>query len=44
MEVIELPGYTEEEKLRIARDHLVASRSPNHGLTPEHSRRSPTRR
>src|SRR4051812_21570538 len=33
MEVIELPGYTEEEKLRIARDHLVDRQIANHGLT-----------
>ena len=32
MEVLELPGYTEEEKLRIARDHLVARQIANHGL------------
>jgi ATP-dependent Lon protease len=35
MEVLELSGYTEEEKLRIARDHLVARQVTNHGLTPE---------
>jgi len=35
MEVIELPGYTEEEKLRIARDHLVDRQIANHGLTAE---------
>ncbi len=33
MEVLELPGYTEEEKLAIARDHLVAKQVLNHGLT-----------
>jgi ATP-dependent Lon protease len=33
MEVLELPGYTEEEKLAIARDHLVAKQTQNHGLT-----------
>ena len=33
MEVLELPGYTEEEKLAIARDHLVAKQVQNHGLT-----------
>jgi ATP-dependent Lon protease len=32
MEVLELAGYTEEEKLRIARDHLVARQITNHGL------------
>jgi ATP-dependent Lon protease len=32
MEVLELPGYTEPEKRRIARDHLVARQIANHGL------------
>jgi ATP-dependent Lon protease len=35
MEVLELPGYTEEEKLKIAREHLIAKQVKNHGLTPE---------
>jgi len=35
MEVLEVPGYTEEEKLRIARDHLVGRQIVNHGLSPE---------
>lgn len=35
MEVLELSGYTGEEKLRIARDHLVERQIRNHGLTPE---------
>ncbi len=35
MEVLELPGYTEEEKLQIAREHLVEKQVRNHGLTPE---------
>ena len=33
MEVLEIPGYTEAEKLRIATDHLVAKQVTNHGLT-----------
>lgn len=33
MEVLELPGYTEDEKLMIATDHLVGRQVPNHGLT-----------
>ncbi|MBM3778269.1 MAG: endopeptidase La [Acidimicrobiia bacterium] len=35
MEVLEIPGYTEEEKLTIAREHLVAKQVANHGLTAE---------
>ncbi len=35
MEVLELAGYTEEEKLRIAREHLVERQVTNHGLTAE---------
>ena len=32
MEVIELPGYTERDKLAIAREHLVPKQLENHGL------------
>ena len=32
MEVLELPGYTEEEKLQIAREHLLGKQVANHGL------------
>ena len=35
MEVLEIPGYTEEEKLAIAREHLVAKQVQNHGLAPD---------
>jgi ATP-dependent Lon protease len=35
MEVLEIAGYTEEEKLAIARDHLVAKQILNHGLEVE---------
>ncbi len=35
MEVLQIPGYTEEEKLAIARDHLVQKQILNHGLTSE---------
>jgi ATP-dependent Lon protease len=34
MEVLEIPGYTEEEKLAIAREHLLQKQIANHGLTP----------
>jgi ATP-dependent Lon protease len=35
MEVLELAGYTEEEKLAIATDHLVDRQVKNHGLSAE---------
>jgi ATP-dependent Lon protease len=35
MEVLELAGYTEEEKLQIAKEHLVSKQVVNHGLTAE---------
>jgi ATP-dependent Lon protease len=35
MEVLELAGYTEEEKLKIAFEHLIAKQVTNNGLTPE---------
>src|SRR6187401_1809064 len=37
MEVLELGGYTESEKLAIARDHLVARQVENHGLAAGHA-------
>jgi len=33
MEVLEIPGYTEQEKLAIAKQHLVQKQIKNHGLT-----------
>lgn len=35
MEVLPLPGYTAEEKLEIAKRHLVPRRLESNGLTPE---------
>jgi ATP-dependent Lon protease len=35
MEVVRLDGYTEEEKVAIARDHLVARQLERNGLTAE---------
>ncbi len=35
LEIIEVPGYTNEEKSIIARDHLIAEELENHGLTAE---------
>ena len=32
MEVVEFPGYTDEEKLAIARDHLLPKQRKKHGL------------
>ena len=34
MEVLELPGYTEEEKVAIARRHLIPKQTVEHGLVP----------
>jgi ATP-dependent Lon protease len=38
MEVIELAGYTEEEKVEIAKRHIVAKQLAENGLTPENLR------
>ncbi|HEU4965064.1 MAG TPA: endopeptidase La [Bacilli bacterium] len=35
MEVIQLSGYTEVEKMHIARNHLLVKQLENHGLTAE---------
>ena len=35
MEVVELPGYTEDEKLMIAKEHLIAKQLEAHGLTED---------
>ena len=36
MEVLELPGYSDDEKLMIAKRHLIPKQLEEHGLTPEH--------
>jgi len=35
MEVLELPGYTEEEKIEIAKKYLIRRQLEQHGLKPE---------
>jgi ATP-dependent Lon protease len=35
MEIIRIAGYTEDEKVEIARRHLIAAQVKNHGLEPE---------
>ncbi|MBI4242121.1 MAG: endopeptidase La [Candidatus Rokubacteria bacterium] len=34
METVDLPGYSEEEKVAIARRHLIPKQAAEHGLTP----------
>ena len=41
LEVLEIAGYTEEEKLAIATDHLIAKQVKNHGLTADVIRFTP---
>jgi ATP-dependent Lon protease len=36
MEVIDLPGYTDEEKVEIARTYLIPRQKESHGLTDRH--------
>lgn len=36
MEIIELSGYSQEEKIEIAKRHLVAKQRKEHGLEPHH--------
>jgi ATP-dependent Lon protease len=35
LEIISIPGYTEEEKLHIAQDYLIPETAKDHGLKPE---------
>ncbi|MDP8255394.1 MAG: endopeptidase La [Candidatus Alcyoniella australis] len=35
MEIIEIPGYTQEDKLHIAKGFIVGQQISNHGLSPE---------
>ena len=36
MEIIEVPGYTFEEKMNIAKQHLVPKQVKEHGITKDH--------
>ncbi|HEX5591612.1 MAG TPA: endopeptidase La [Candidatus Limnocylindrales bacterium] len=36
MEIIQLPGYTQQEKIQIGKRFLVAKQMENHGLKPSH--------
>jgi ATP-dependent Lon protease len=35
MEIIRIPGYTEDEKVEIAKRHLISKQSEAHGLKPD---------
>jgi ATP-dependent Lon protease len=41
MEIIEIAGYTEEEKVQIALTHLIPKQMDEHGLTKKHIRWTP---
>ncbi|MFT7799998.1 lon protease homolog 2, peroxisomal isoform X2 [Arapaima gigas] len=36
MEVLQVPGYTQEEKVEITHRHLIPHQLEQHGLTPQH--------
>ena len=36
MEIIQLPGYTEQEKIEIGKRFLIPKQMKNHGLTAKH--------
>ncbi len=38
LEIIDIPGYTSQEKLIIAKDHIIAEELENHGLSAEQCR------
>ena len=42
MEIIRLEGYTEDEKVEIAKRHLIPKQIEAHGLKDGRVRRSPT--
>jgi ATP-dependent Lon protease len=35
MEIIRIPGYTEEEKIHIAQNYMISKKAKDHGLKPE---------
>jgi ATP-dependent Lon protease len=36
MEIIEIPGYTIEDKLKIAQSYIIPEQLEEHGITPDH--------
>src|SRR5579859_2834545 len=36
MEIVQLPGYTQQEKIEIGKRFLIPKQRENHGLTPKH--------
>jgi len=43
MEIIRIAGYTENEKVEIARKHLIRTRSPSMASIPRNGRSTTTR-